>query len=153
MGLLGDETISLRLFESPDDQSFEGHSPKNPYNFRHFDVDYVALFLDGAQIPRKPLQPHFENRSYNRSYCSLFSGMNIMDRNQGHGISLSKYPKGFSLFAFGLSPDLSEDHFQLISSGNLRLELYLKNPLPATINVVIYAEFSNVIECDKARNI
>ena len=142
------------LFGLVENQSFVGQSSKNPYNFRHFDTDYVALFLDGAQIPSKPLQPDFENRSYVRSYCPLFSGMNIMGRNQGNGISLSEYPKGFSLFAFDLSPDLWEgDHFQLIRSGNLRLELHFKNPLPATIDVLVYAEFSNVIECDKARNI
>ena len=33
-----------------ENQSFVGHSSKNPFNFKHFDTDCVALFLDGAQI-------------------------------------------------------------------------------------------------------
>ena len=44
-------------------------------------------------------------------------------------------------------------HFQLVKQGNLRLELHFKTPLPETINVIVYAEFDNVIEVDKARNV
>ena len=67
---------------------------------------------------------------------------------------MNDYANGYTLFAFNLSPDLSEgNHLQLIRPGNLRLELHFKNPLPSTINIVVYAEFSNMIECDRARNI
>jgi hypothetical protein len=31
--------------------------------------------------------------------------------------------------------------FQLIKQGNVRLEIQFAQPLPATINVVLYAEF------------
>jgi hypothetical protein len=31
--------------------------------------------------------------------------------------------------------------FQLIKQGNVRLEIHFIEPLPATINVVLYAEF------------
>ena len=56
-------------------------------------------------------------------------------------------PKGFKLFAFDLSADLDDGgHFQLVKQGNLRLELHFKTALPETINVIVYAEFDNVIE-------
>ena len=57
-------------------------------------------------------------------------------------------------FAFDLTADLDDGgHFQLVKQGNLQLELQFKTPLPETINVIVYAEFDNVIEVDKARNV
>ena len=43
--------------------------------------------------------------------------------------------------------------FQLIKQGHLRLEILFAEPLPATINVVLYAEFDNVIEIDRNRQV
>jgi hypothetical protein len=36
--------------------------------------------------------------------------------------------------------------FQLIKQGNLRVEIHFAEALVETINVVLYAEFDNVIE-------
>ena len=43
--------------------------------------------------------------------------------------------------------------FQLIQQGNLRVEIHFAEALTATINVVMYAEFDNVIEIDRNRQI
>ena len=76
-----------------------------------------------------------------------------MGYDRGNQISLEEYSKGFTLFAFDLTPDLDEgSHFHLVKQGNLRLELHFKTGLPQTINVIVYAEF-DVIEIDKARNV
>lgn len=40
-----------------------------------------------------------------------------------------------------------------MKEGNLRLEMNFAEALPRTINVIVYAEFDNVIEIDKVRNI
>ena len=50
--------------------------------------------------------------------------------------------------------DMSEvGTFQLIKQGNLRVEIHFAETLKATINVVMYAEFDNVIEIDRNRQI
>jgi hypothetical protein len=41
----------------------------------------------------------------------------------------------------------------VIKQGNVRLEIHFAEALPATINVVLYAEFDNVIEIDKNRQV
>ena len=134
--------------------AFNGHKDKNPYNFHHFDVDYLALNVDGKQVPAKPLTPNFTDDLCTRSYASLFTGTGFMGHDRGNQISLEEYSKGFTLFAFDLTPDLDEGgHFHLLKQGNLRLELHFKTALSQTINVIVYAEFDNVIEIDKARNI
>jgi hypothetical protein len=59
------------------------------------------------------------------------------------------YAKGNTLFGFDLTPDMSEiGAFQLIKQGNLRVEIHFAEALTATINVIMYAEFDNVIKIE-----
>ena len=134
--------------------AFNGKAELNPYNFKNFDIDFIAVYWDGKQVPTKPLKPDFENGLYARSYASLFSATGLMNTDQGNNISSSDYAKGYTLFGFDLSSDLSHGaHFHLLKTGSLRLEINFKNALPATINVIVYGEFQNIIEIDKARNV
>ena len=137
-----------------ENKAFNGDNTKNPYNFQHFDVNYLALHVDGKQIPAKPLTPKFDDKLCTWSYTSLFTGTGFMGHDRGNHISCDEYADGFTLFAFDLSPDLDDGgHFHLVKQGNLRLELHFQNALPETINVIAYAEFDNVIEVDKVRNV
>ena len=134
--------------------AFSGDAAQNPFNFEHFTTDFLALYLDGVQIPSKPLQPDFDNDLYTRSYVSLFTGTGLMSQDQGNDISWEEYGNGYTLFAFDLTPDLSDSgHFNIVKQGNLRLELHFKTQLPYTVNAIVYAEFDNVIEIDKSRNV
>ncbi|KAJ8050168.1 hypothetical protein HOLleu_03264 [Holothuria leucospilota] len=134
-----------------------GSYTENPYNFEHFGLNFLALYMDGDQIPYKPLKPSFNavtGGNYIRAYQTLFSGTNKINEDCGNAISREDYPFGYTLFAFDLSPDLSPGgHLNLIKQGNLRMELHFAQPLVSTINVIVYAELDNIIEIDKSRNV
>ncbi|CAH3149227.1 unnamed protein product, partial [Porites lobata] len=73
----------------------------------------------------------------------------FLSQDAGNQISRSDYGSGYTAFCFDLSPDhCSGDHFELIKQGNLRAELHFKEPLANTVNLIVYAEFQNVIEID-----
>ena len=77
-----------------------------------------------------------------------------MYQNEGNDISLSDYPEGYALYAFDLSPDMAcGGHYSLVKHGNLRLDMHFASPLAQTVNVIVYAEFNNILEIDQARNI
>ncbi|KAJ8029813.1 hypothetical protein HOLleu_29306 [Holothuria leucospilota] len=141
-----------------DSDAFNGSYTKNKFHFKHNKINNLALHYDGVQIPTKPLKPQFDmddGAAHSvRSYFTLCTGTHKNYRDESVGISREDYPAGYTLFAFDLTPDLSDGgHFNLVKEGNLRLEMNFAEALPRTINVIVYAEFDNVIEIDKVRNI
>lgn len=139
-----------------DNTAFNGNLTKNPYNFDNFGINSFSLYIDGTQIPSKALQPTFSENICTSVYHTLFTGTGIHFMNDGNGISRETYANGYCLMAFDLTPDLSANstiHWNLIKHGSVRLEVRFENALSQTINCIVYAEFDNIIEIDKNRNI
>jgi len=102
----------------------------------------------------RPIQPNYENGQYIRAYDSLFGGTGKLYRDEGLFISRENYANGYALYAFDLTADLGEDdHFSLVRQGSVRLALKFATALATTVTVVTYAEFENVIEVDRDRNV
>ncbi|XP_012285478.1 uncharacterized protein F54H12.2-like [Orussus abietinus] len=140
-----------------DNRAFNGDRKLNPFNFAHYDINYLSLYVDGIQVPSKPLQPDFtKNRLYVDAYHTLFSGTGTHFLDQGNCIDREKYPDGYCLFAFDLTPDLSANensHWNLIRHGSVRIEVRFENALSSTVNCTIYAEYENVLEIDASRHV
>lgn len=138
-----------------DGTAFNGSLATNPFNFKHFNYNYLSLYLDSTQIPSRPLTPDFANNKFTREYHTLFSGSGVHFADTGNTISLEEYPNGYCLTAFDLTPDLScnEPHWNIIKSGTLRAEIRFAEPLANTITLIVFAEFDNIIEVDKNRNV
>ena len=78
------------------------HYSKNPFNFAHYDLNFMALYVDGQQTPAKPLPPNFSGVIYSRSYVNLFISTGQFYQDEGNAISWADYPKGYTLYAFEL---------------------------------------------------
>ncbi|XP_051780756.1 uncharacterized protein F54H12.2-like [Erpetoichthys calabaricus] len=65
-----------------DNEAFSGDYARNPFNFKHNHVEFLALYLDGEQIPAKPFQPNFANDNTAREYYNLVlaSGKHLKDQ-------------------------------------------------------------------------
>ena len=61
---------------------------------------------------------------------------------------------GSALFCFDLSADRkSDENFELVENGNIRLEFLFSERLTDSVNVIVYSEYQNLIEIDKHRNV
>ena len=96
-------------------------SRTNPFNFKHHNLAHVGVYVDGEQIPRKPLFLNFDEaggQNVIAGYQILFSGTGKLSQDEGNQISRSHYGSGYTAFCFDLSPDhCSGDHI-----GRLSLE-------------------------------
>jgi len=91
---------------------------------------------------------------YIRAYNTLFSGTGKICRDEGIGIDRNDYANGYALYTFDLTANLGDDkNFNLMRQRSVRLVLKLGQALTTTVTVVVYAEFENVIEIDKNRNV
>lgn len=123
----------------------------NPFLFKHHNVNFLSIYVDGQSIPGKPLELNFDSNNYIRAYHRLFTGFN---RDSGNFVTREDFANGHALYAFDLSPDLCDGpHLNLQQQGNLRLEIKFSQGLESTVCVLIYAEFENIIEITKSRHI
>jgi hypothetical protein len=137
-----------------DNRAYNGSRDKNPFNFHHYSLSEIAVYLDGQLHGLKPLKLNFGSGQYVAAYSSLFGGTNKINRDEGNDISRSEYANGHTLFAYDLTPDLAEDdHLNLTRQATVRLDLKFAEALAHTVTVVCYAEFHNVIEVDRIRTV
>ena len=137
-------------------RAYNGNRNHNPFNFKHFNLTYLSLYIDGVQVPSKPLQPNYATNSYVDCYQTLFSGTGIHFLNQGNSITRSDYANGYCLYAFDLTPDLSandDSHFNLVKHGAVRLEVRFAEALTETVNCILYTEYDMVLEIDQSRQV
>jgi len=113
------------------------------------------VYLDGQTGQSlKPLKPDFANGLYTEAYLNLFSATGKLHRDESHGITPSEFADGYTLYAYDLTPDLNEgDHFNLVKQGSVRVSMRFAEALPRAVTGVAYAEFEEVLEIDRSRNI
>ena len=137
-----------------DNDAFTGSYNKNPFAFKHYDLEFLALYMDGQQFPAKPLQPQYlEGNAVREFYqLALASGRHL--KNRAMLVDREDFLNGYTLYAFNLTPDEEcSQHLSLIKNGNIRLETRFRQPLPNTINVIVYAIFDSIIEVSNRRQI
>ena len=69
-----------------DHRTFNGDIPLNPYNFQHCNLNYLAVHLDGQQVPWAPLQPYFSGSSYISAFYTQFIGGDGLSNDTGNTI-------------------------------------------------------------------
>lgn len=137
-------------------KAFNGSRQHNPYNFQHFSLNYLSLMCNGTKIPSTALTPNFEKKNFIRCFHSVFSGSGCHYSDCGTLINRDNYDKGYAVFCFDLSSDMSAScgsHFNLSKTGNLKIELGFAKPLSETINLMMHAEFDSILEIDQHRQV
>ncbi|RWR99175.1 uncharacterized protein B4U79_07743 [Dinothrombium tinctorium] len=136
--------------------AYNGNFKKDPFQFQHFDINFLCCYVDGQQFPAKPFTPNFKKGLYIREYLSLFEASNQIFGEPTLNLNRQQYLNGKVLFGFNFAPDLSDgcckSHSNLIHNGTLRVEVHFAEPLPSTVNVIAYCEFDNIIEIGVERN-
>lgn len=138
------------------DQALTGHYQQNPFNFRHFGMRQIALYVNGDCVPSRPYEPDFAREHYLREYMSIFEGTGTLFTDKTVPVSRDDYPRGYTLLVFNLAGAVENTCGGALcksstKTGTIRLEVKFAAPTPETIDIVCLAEFDAVIEIDKNR--
>lgn len=133
--------------------TFTGRRDLCPFNFRHNNVEYLALCQDGRQVPTKAFQPHFNRRNLVREFYNMFmaTGRHIIDLPLS--IDREEFNDGCSLFVFNLNPTDDSEALSPVSSGTLRLEMRFRFPLMYTTMLIVDACYDSVLEINSKRQV
>ena len=129
--------------------AFNGSFATNPYLFQHFEVSYVGFLINGSPYPSRVLQPDFTSGKCVREYRHFLDNVGISHENESNCISLERYKKNSTLFAYDFSGDLCNGyHKHPTESGFVDIELHFKTALTDNITVVLYATYDEIVEID-----
>lgn len=137
-----------------DSDAFNGSLTTNPFDFQTFNHNFLNVATDST-LHITPLKPNYKSKLYITSYNTLFTQTGINFTDSGVNISREEYPNGYNFSIFDLTPDISahESHLSAQSSGSLRLEVAFADNLNKPVTCIIFAEFSNLIEIDRHRQV
>lgn len=135
--------------------AFNGDLTKNPFNFKNSNVKKLDVSINGETITTRPFEPDFANDLYLRSYLSLYQGLGKFGEDWAPDISFEEYKDGYTLWCVDFTKDQEAqlDKFHLIETGNLRIEVQFSQNTATTLNCLVYAEFDNLLEINKQREV
>lgn len=136
--------------------AFSGDYTRNPFNFEHFDLNYLVATVDGVQFPKRAYTPDFESNLCAREYLSLFQMLGQMNNNNRIGIDLQAFKEGFAMFGFNFTPDFGrpppDGYWNPSRIGNLSFEVRFKKALPCNVVMIVRFASDEIIAIDKDRN-
>ena len=73
--LFSGQLLSRLVIGLVDTRAFNGDRARNPFNFEHFGLSEIAVYLDGQQQHAiRPIEPNFADGQYIRAYNTVFAG-------------------------------------------------------------------------------
>lgn len=134
-------------------EAFTGRRDMSPFNFRHNDVEYLALCQNGKQVPAKAFQPRFDQGASVREFYNMFIATGRHLKDIPLAIDRQDFNDGYSLFVFNLTASEDNDALSPMTNGNLRLEMRFRVALPHTTTLIVYACYDSILEINAKRQV
>ena len=130
--------------------NFFGTISTNPYVFKHYKLNHLALRFNHVIYTNTELSPDFEKNLYAREYNRLFTQTGKRgSTSQGILISEANFTANHTLFPFDLTPDeCNSRHLHLGHPTRLDVEMQWAEPLPEAVIVLTMATFDQVMHVD-----
>jgi hypothetical protein len=135
--------------------AFSGALHENCFNFEHFNLNQLTLSVNGHIIGCSGISPNYATKQSVIPFLFSYYNTGNHGLDDGNCVDRESYPNGYCIYAFDLSPDLSasETHSSPQQQGSVRLEIGFTAPLAQVVNVVVHAEYADVLEIDRDRQV
>ena len=132
--------------------AYNGVYNENPFNFEHFNLSNIAVHIDGQSDTVPSLDPDLYKQFVPEVLSLHVWGCRKSEHGRGIGRVPNRLRQGYTLYGFNLATD-HDQVFEVSKLGSVRIDLKFDVALAHTINVIVYAEYGNVIQIDSARNV
>ena len=154
--------VPARLYVALTSSSgYSGSFAKNPFDFHHYNLNYLELAVDGQSVPGVAFQPHFQpnpdvpGRSlsigYVHEFLSLFKSR--YPQAEGNNIQRADYPGGYAIYVFDVKPGVDDSLFSIPQKGQTRLNARFAQELLEPVTVIAYGMFPSEFKIDHTRNV
>ena len=137
------KTLTLCLVSS---EALNGSCKRNPFEFKHYNLNFCSFYVDGQSYPSQGLQPAFSGENYVEAYLRLFN------QNPLNGITYEEFGSGYTIYTFDLN-EKSKNVLSLRKRGHTRLELRFAEPLPEPATLLAYGKFQQILSVYESRNV
>ena len=149
---------NILLFAMVSNNAYCGSRNHNPFYLKPFGLQQFALFVDGKQIPGKPIaMQHSENigNITSRAYQTLFTATGINYADRGHQITKQLFDTCYFMLAFDLTADHSYNSICInpVNQCAIRIEGSFQSNLTEAITCLVVCEFDALMEIDKFRTV
>ena len=94
------------IFGFVDSIAFKGSYGKNPFYFQHYKLSEVNLYVNSEKYPGIPITYDFAHQDVSQGYDFYLEQLGL-HQSKTNGISRLDYEKGYTIFVFDLTTDLS----------------------------------------------
>lgn len=125
----------------------EGSFANNPFYLQHFNINTLALRVNGRQVPSDALQPDFNNEPplVNRSYVHMFMNTGAYRLDRGNCITLPAFQNGCTVFPFDLAIDMCNGyHLHAAREGTISVEIGWAQALANPITLLAHCSYDEV---------
>ncbi len=135
-----------------DSEAFIGAYDKNPFNFQHFNVNFLCFMINGVCVPSRALTPEYDKGLYLESYDTLFN----MAQEEVPGfprktttITRAEYISGYTIYCFSLDgSSIGDKHVSQQTVGISKLDIKFAQKTCSWCN---YHTLCNIQRCNEHR--
>ena len=118
--------------------AFYGDYGKNPFNFKHYNLESLHLTRDGENIMFEKMEFSFKQENVLKEYMSLYQSNNLLGKNSALPISYDEFQNGFTHFQWNLTDDRKGMNASPDQTANLTLTFKFEQPTEEPITMIFY---------------
>ena len=128
---------------------------KNPFNFQHFNLNSICLYVDNIPVGGNALRLNFETKNTIPAFTNMFEASGKWMTDSGNQLDRDDFAEGYALYCFEIEPKFgtNSNYLTLLKQGNTRLEAHFSTALPTTVTCIAYATFPALFSITNTRDV
>ena len=136
-------------------KAYVGENNLDSLCFKNYNLNYLALNINGELFPKIPYQPDYANQNYQRVYFDFMRNIGALNSDFATQVDYVNYKSSLCLYAFNLNTSFAHnrDYIDITREGFINIEIKFKENLSEALKLIVYAIFDNTIQIDEHSNI